>query len=292
MRGNFYFWSRALTIQRCSAGRARGIQTARLALCGLLLLVCGAAQAWSVPGHRMIGSMAESELTPAAAKQVKRLLAGEAEPTLAGVSAWADQIRESDSALARLSGPWHYVNFPLDGCDYVPTRDCKNGQCLVAALQSQIALLKNRKASRAQRADALKWVVHLIADVHQPLHTGYGFDRGGNDFQINWLGEGNNLHWVWDRMLLSTRGITESQHVQLLQQLQLPPDPLLDSTDPALDYALESCRLLRSVPIYPKSRKLKMAYIDTFLPVAESQVKRAAERLARLLNTIFASPTR
>jgi hypothetical protein len=257
------------------------------ALALTLVLFASFAAAWSEPGHRMIGAIAQTKLNPKAAAEVANLLAAEPEPSLAGVSAWADWVRGNDPEMARTTSNWHYVNFPQAGCAFVPKRDCSRGGCLVAALRKQLALLADRSQSKATRAVALKWVVHLIGDVHQPLHTGYGFDKGGNDFQINWLGEGNNLHWVWDRLLLSTRGIGESQHLAVLKKLPTPKDILKKSTDPALDYALESCQLLRSVPLYPKSRKLKLEYIDEFLPVAERQIILAGNRLARVLNGVL-----
>lgn len=257
------------------------------ALALALTLFAAFATAWSEPGHRMIGAIAGSRLNPKAAAEVANLLAAEAEPSLAGVSAWADWVRGNDPEMARTTSNWHYVNFPQSGCAFKPKRDCPRGGCLIAALRKQLALLADRSQPEAVRAVALKWVVHLIGDVHQPLHTGYGFDKGGNDFQINWLGEGNNLHWVWDRMLLSTRGIGEGQHLALLKKQSAPTDTLKKSTDPALDYALESCQLLRSVPLYPKSRKLKLEYVDQFLPIAERQITLAGNRLARVLNKVL-----
>lgn len=265
---------------------ASRLQPAAIAL-ALLFLCASFASAWSEPGHRMIGAIAQEKLNAKAARAVAMLLAAEPEPTLAGVSAWADWVRGNDPEMARTTSNWHYVNFPQAGCTFEPKRDCPRGGCLVAALRGQLKLLGDITQSNAARTQALKWVVHLVGDVHQPLHTGYGFDKGGNDFQVNWLGEGNNLHWVWDRLLLSSRGIGEQQHLALLKKLPKPLDALKKSNDPALDYALESCKLLRAVPLYPKSRKLKLDYIDTFLPVAEKQVLLAGNRLARLLNGVL-----
>jgi len=261
---------------------ARRFQPAAIAL--VLVLAAPVASAWSEPGHRMIGAIAQEKLNAKAASAVTALLAAEPEPTLAGVSTWADRIRASDPEMARTTSTWHYVNFPQSGCAFEAKRDCPGGRCLIAALRAQLKLLGDTAQPKPVRTQALKWVVHLVGDVHQPLHTGYGFDRGGNDFQVNWLGEGNNLHWVWDKLLLSTRGIGEQQHLALLKKLPGQVDSLKKSSDPALDYALDSCKLLRSVPLYPKSRKLRFEYIDTFLPIAEKQVLLAADRLALVLN--------
>ena len=266
---------------------ASRFQTAALLLA--LILFSPFASAWSEPGHRMIGAIAQEKLNAKAASAVAALLAAEPEPTLAGVSAWADWIRGTDPEMARSTSTWHYVNFPQSGCAFDAKRDCPGGRCLIAALRTQLKLLSDISQPTPVRTQALKWIVHLVGDVHQPLHTGYGFDRGGNDFQVNWLGEGNNLHWVWDRLLLSTRGIGEQQHLALLKKLPEPVDALKKSNDPARDYALESCKLLRAVPLYPKSRKLKLEYINTFLPIAEKQLLLAGGRLATVLNDALGS---
>jgi nuclease S1 len=224
----------------CNQPRAGIPFTGSFATVGLLLLMLWtqAACAWSAPGHRMIATMAEQQLPDSARKKLRALLAVEGATTLAEVATWADDLRESDAQFAQRTGAWHFINFPPDGgtgldaaaCKYLPERDCKAGNCAVRALETQSLRLGNRRLAKVERLEALKWVVHLIGDLHQPLHTGYAFDRGGNDFQINWLSEGRNLHWVWDRLLIDSKGLSEAEYIdELKRQPRLGRDPLRNS---------------------------------------------------------------
>ena len=97
---------------------------------------------------------------------------------MASVASWADQVRtEADER-------WHYVNMPPEAdCHYVPARDCPNGECVVGAIERQVAILRS-KAPDDERLRALKYLIHFIGDVHQPLHAGHGEDKGGNTFQL------------------------------------------------------------------------------------------------------------
>lgn len=159
--------------------------------------LCDPAQAFGADGHRLIAEFAEVRLTPAARTEVLRLLALEPGSTLPSISTWADEVRSPTTAA------WHYVNFARDAqCSYAPERNCIQGTCVVGATERQIASLADRKANDEDRLKALKWVVHLVADAHQPLHAGFADDRGGNSFQVQAFGRGTNLHSVWDSGLI------------------------------------------------------------------------------------------
>ena len=116
--------------------------------------------------------------------------------SLASISTCADDNRTPVTA------PWHYVNLPRDGtCRYEAERDCVSESCVVAAIERQAAVLAS-SASDEARLSALKYVVHFVADVHQPLHAGFADDRGGNTYQLQAFGRGTNLHAVWDTALI------------------------------------------------------------------------------------------
>jgi hypothetical protein len=144
-----------------------------LALTAIGTFLCCLAHAWGVEGHQVIATLAEQQLTAAARQEVARLLALEPGETLASVSTWADEHRNPQTAA------WHYVNFPRGDCHYVAARDCPDGSCVVEALNRQIEVLGS-SASDEVRLKALKYVVHFVGDVHQPLHAGYKDDRGGS----------------------------------------------------------------------------------------------------------------
>jgi hypothetical protein len=263
-------------------------------------LLAPSALAWSNLGHRLVGDLAQRHLTPAANAQVAELLAGEAEPSLAGVASWADDLRRSDADAFKKTASWHYINFPVGTCAYRPERDCPDGNCVVGQIERQRAILADRTLPLATRRDALKFLVHLVGDVHQPLHSGNRPDKGGNGFQISLRTDlkpeayaqkdyvdgvmGTNLHSVWDYYLLASTGLSAPLYANRLAALPWPPKAAgRKSLDPAA-WAGESCKLVDAQRLYPKSHKMDSRYLDAQRPLAERQVEVAAKRLADLLN--------
>lgn len=238
------------------------------------------ARAWGPLGHRLVGHLAQSELSPKARAEVARLLRGEAEPTLAGVSTWADELRSNDPGLGRRSSRWHYVNLAEDGCRYEAARDCKRGDCVVEAIRRQRAVLADRSKPDAARAQALKFLVHFVGDVHQPLHAGHAENRGGNDIQINLDGKGSNLHRLWDSELLATAKRAEPEWLTRLRKLPSPKDT---GTEPAR-WAEASCRVVLREGFMPPRAKIGQDYVLRWRPVAEGQLRQAGHALATLLN--------
>lgn len=260
------------------------------------------AMAWSNLGHRLVGDLAQRHLTPAANAQVAELLAGEAEPSLAGVASWADELRRSNPDAFKKTASWHYINFPVGSCAYQPKRDCPDGNCVVGQIERQRAILADRTLPLAMRRDALKFLVHLVGDVHQPLHSGNRTDKGGNGFQISLRTDlkpeayaqkdyvdgvmGTNLHSVWDYYLLASTGLSAPLYANRLAALPWPPKAAgRKSLDPAA-WAGESCGLIDSQHLYPKPKqhKLDQRYLDAQRPLAEQRIEVAAKRLSDLLN--------
>jgi len=261
----------------------------------LALLAClcgpGPAAAWGNHAHRIVGRLAQDQLRPAAAAEVARLLAGEAEPTLAGVATWADAEREAVTDLGKRTERWHFLNFPRGNCEYVPARDCPGGNCIVGAIDRQFVALGDAARPDAERAQALKFLVHLVADVHQPLHAGLREDKGGNTVQLSWRGEGWNLHSTWDRLLPKRRDLDPEAYAALLRgQAPLPDDPARRPGLQVVDWAVESCRIVQAPGFYPQGHKLADAYLDAQLPVAERRLRQSAQRLAGMLNYALARP--
>ena len=259
------------------------------ALTFLLLLAPATVLAWGKDGHRIVGELAQHQLKPAAQAEVTRLLAGEAEPTLAGVANWADELRETDPERKAPSSKWHYVNFPRADCHYTPPRDCPDGNCAVNAINRQFLILSDKTRSDAERAQALKFLVHIVGDAHQPLHAGYKDDRGGNEFQINYAGDGTNLHSIWDRAILKSRGLTPRDYVaELERQSPLPYDRTRLSDRPAVDWVTESCQLVQQGGLYPPKHEIGEDYIAKHRPLAEQRLRQAGARLADMINYALA----
>lgn len=257
----------------------------RTVLLALLLLFPALASAWGQQGHRIVGELAAAELSPRARAEVARLLAGEPEPTLAGVASWADALRDHDAEPGKRTVRWHFINFPRGQCRYAPTRDCPDGNCVVAAINRHFLLLSDRKRSDTERREALKFLVHFVGDVHQPLHASDRPDRGGNDYQISYRGEGWNLHSVWDSLIVRDRGLDPAAYAAVLRgRPPLPHDPTRASQTPALDWALESCRIVQQGALYPPGHVIRDAYLDTHRPLVERRLRQAGSRLAAMLN--------
>lgn len=269
----------------------------------VLLLLPSAAQAWSNPGHRLVGELAQRHLTPAAAAEVSKLLADEPEPTLAGVASWADELRKSSPEAYQRTQAWHYVNYRPGTCAYQPQRDCPDGNCVPGQIEAQRAILADRKRTPAERSEALKFLVHFVGDAHQPLHNSNRRDKGGNDFQVSLRTDlpptaalakhyvdgvmGTNLHSVWDYYILASEGLTGEQYADRLDALPWPPDGMDASRDPA-DWSMESCRLIDADRLYPKSHRMEARYLDAQRPLAERRIRVAARRLSDLLNATLA----
>ncbi len=264
----------------------------RALLWSLLVLSPADAVAFGPLGHRLVAKLAEERLSPPARAELERLL-GEG-VTLAAVSTWADELRDRDPERGRATARWHFVNLPREAaCRYDEARDCPEGQCIVAALQRQAALLADRSVAEGKRREALKWVVHLVGDIHQPLHAGYPEDRGGNLFQVHYLGRGSNLHALWDSGLLESARLNEGDYLDRLRvaAASVPPALTAYSADAARRWAEESCALIASLAIYPpRPGRLPRGYLETMRPHAEGRVVWAGLRLAELLEHTLTPP--
>lgn len=239
------------------------------------LVVCWSmpALAWGAQGHQVIALLAQTQLSTKARVEVERLLALEPGTNLASISTWADEHRNPASAT------WHYVNFPRGSCLYDAQRDCPNGRCVVAAIERQLAIIGSR-ASDKKRLVALKYLVHLVGDVHQPLHAGYRDDKGGNTYQLQAFMRGSNLHAVWDGGLIRQLNEAPSDMAERLQSLTVPA--WTRGLDPA-QAAEESCKLVATPGFYP-DRLVGSDYMRQFTPVMELRLAMAGARLAGLLN--------
>jgi nuclease S1 len=280
----------------------------------LLLAGCAPlAAAWGPEGHRTVGAIADRLLRPPAHAAVLELLAGDLDKfgrpsgrtTLEAVSDWADEIRGTPADRPR----WHYDNIPL--CARVPReRYCPGGQCNTAELERLAALLRDPRTTARERNEALKWVVHLVADIHQPLHAADNHDRGGNDVQVVLAGVHTrgrqSLHRAWDnelvRLALHTRsGQPPPANIDALaaEAQQLLADAGEGSPD---SWAFESNNLARNVAytypgfacniVSPGIVVLDAAYQQQAEALVRERLLLAGARLAALLNrTLAPAPT-
>ena len=245
------------------------------------------AFAWGPAAHEAVAALAAERLTPATTKEVAALLGRE---SLVQVSVWADDVR---TTTHKHTTGWHFTNIPLNSSGYQASRDCPQGSCLVSAIQRQEAILRDRTRPRVARAEALKFLIHLIADVHQPLHASDAGDRGGNNREIELVGGSRNLHAAWDSGIIQSLGSSARALVTGAKQwLQTHTESTL-AGGRALDWANESHGLARDI-VYLQVRgddAITGPERVEALRVIEQGIARAGVRLAAVLNRAMALAT-
>jgi hypothetical protein len=170
------------------------------------------AYAWGSKGHAVVAELAERGLSPNVAAQVRQLNFG---APLREIASLPDDWRAEETKGLRQgdTGALHYSNTPNDQAMFDRARDCKDDQCVVAAIEKYSAILKDKSQPRDKRREAMIYVVHFMGDLHQPLHAAGGqvkddqtgqmvMDRGGNLVKIRFLGIETNLHSAWDSALI------------------------------------------------------------------------------------------
>jgi hypothetical protein len=259
----------------------------------LLALFCAPYRllAWGVLGHRAVARIAENHLSPAAKREVARLLGRETMPL---VSTWADELRNDPQF--KDTAPWHYVNVPA-GLDYTAF-----AAQLKATVQPAPALptnayaallqvrqdLKDPKKTAEEKRIALKFLIHLVGDVHQPLHLGHLEDKGGNTIQVSWRGRDTNLHSIWDGDLVEYPGFTFTEMTAAYDRASSAQIKEWQKSDPTA-WLFESYQLC--APIYASAAtpptKFDWHFYPTFGPTVEDQILKAGIRLAGMLNEVF-----
>ena len=253
----------------------------RLLLAASLLLVPASAHAWGTLGHRLTARLAMDYLSSDARKEISRLLGGQ---SLADASTWADSIRSE----RRETSPWHYINVPVDSSFEGWARFCPPEGCVLSAIDRYATILADRKRPDAERAEALRFLIHFIGDLHQPLHVGERGDRGGNNVKVTWEGRPTNLHAVWDTYLISSAGLDEDEWLGRLRKTAERMHRKEVASGGAAEWGAESHALARDhVYDLPSPPELAGGYAAEHLPLAEQRLAQAGIRLAALLNRLL-----
>lgn len=248
----------------------------------LLLLTPLRLWAWGVDGHRAVGKIAENHLSRHAKREVLKLLGTE---TLPLVSTWPDEIRNYPAF--KETAPWHYVNTAsgLNHDQYIQQLKIQTAPNAYNALLTQLTILKDAKKTQAERLAALKFVVHLVGDVHQPLHAGHAEDRGGNDIKVKYRGKDTNLHSLWDSGLLEYQGLTYTEMATAYDaQLKGRTIRSLQAAPPEqwLWESYQSCAQLYQET--PNAADLDYRYYPAHAELMRQRIVEAGIRLAGLLN--------
>jgi len=250
----------------------------RFLIVHLIMLLSFSAFAWGPTGHRATGLIAEKYLNKKAKKELLRILGGE---SLAMASTWMDEIR-SDSTYDYMSD-WHWVTIQ-DGQTYEQCEKNPNGD-VVQTIERIVVELKSKKLSAKDEVEHLKILIHLIGDIHQPLHVGGGNDRGGNDVKVTWFRMDSNLHRVWDSDMIDD---THLSFTELGESLGKPSAEKLNSWQKSSvrDWATESMSYRKRVYDYGNG-KLGYRYAYLNFEIVRERLLQSGVRLARILNEIY-----
>ncbi len=235
---------------------------------------------WSKTGHRVVGEVAQENLTKKVAKAIAELLDGQ---SLAAISNFGDEIK-ADSSYRKFSA-WHYVNFPADK-KYGDEPPSKQGDLMIG-IEKCIEIIRNENNTKEDKAFYLKMLVHLIGDLHQPMHVGRLEDKGGNDIQVRWFNKGSNLHRVWDLNMIDDYGMSYTELASNLPRLSKAQKKAIQKGD-IYDWVEESqdlaSEIYGSVEI---GEKLYYRYSYDWWTTVEIQLEKGGLRLAKVLNGLF-----
>jgi len=253
----------------------------------LLLTVARWGFAWGPEGHHVTVLLAEQYLTVRSAALAKDLLGAE---SLLDASVWADNYRQDHPE----TGPWHYIDIPLQETTLDLRRDCPHGDCVLAKTQAFLAALRDPGAARTDKAEALKYVIHFVGDLHQPLHDADNNDKGGNmrlvqlGFHVPPPGLTDNLHWLWDTGLIERINSNDQALAEIIRRRITDEDRAAWAKGGLKDWVLEAHRLARTVAYQGLGSAtpavISPEYERQADQVIETQLARAGIRLALLLN--------
>lgn len=244
---------------------------------------------WGPQGHSISAQIAQHLLTPKAHNMVKDVLNGE---EIADVASWADRVKHSTDY--RWSGPLHFINTPDWLCDFSYRRDCVNNRCVAGAIGNYTV----RVASRNNPNESLKFLIHYIGDIHQPLHVGFIGDKGGNTLKGHFLGHKTNLHQVWDSGIIHERlhrdfGGSEDAYVNWVLS-GIRSGKWVVEIGEVDDWADESVALACSNAYVDVDGShiedgfdLGEAYYQANVGVLDSQLVKAGVRLAYVVNNLY-----
>lgn len=236
---------------------------------------------WGQTGHRVTGKIAEQYLSRGAKRKIEKILDGQ---SLAFVSTFGDDIK-SDPRFRKYD-PWHYVNLEEGETEYSEEKANPEGD-LVMAIRESIEVLEDENASKEDKRFFLKLLVHFVGDLHQPLHSGRGSDRGGNDIEVEWFSDETNLHRVWDSEMIDSFQMSYSELAINAEDLSRRQIKAIASGS-ILDWMYESKELSNEVyASVEDGDELGYRYMYDWFPVVRKQLHKGGIRLAHILNRIY-----
>ncbi|WP_099092392.1 S1/P1 nuclease [Lutibacter profundi] len=235
---------------------------------------------WGKTGHRTIGEIANQYLKNKTKHKIAELLNGQ---SLALVSTFADDIK-SDRHYDEFY-TWHYVNMPFN-VDYQHSIKNKKGD-LVTGIAKCKEVIKDKNSTKEEKAFYLKLLVHLIGDLHQPMHAGRKEDKGGNMIQVQWFGAGTNLHAVWDTKMINQFGMAYTELADNADKISKEQVKFLEEGS-IIDWVNETHKLsIKTYASVKVGENLRYAYMYNHFALVRSQLQKGGIRLAKVLDDLF-----
>lgn len=252
-----------------------------IALAVVVAALPSPAMAWGKTGHRVVAAIADHHLSGLARAHIREILGVENLPEAAN---WPDEMRSDPHPFwQKTSSPWHYVT--VGGMTY--DRAPPEGDAL-GALHFFRKMVLDPNTSLEHRQLALRFIVHIIGDLHQPLHNGRPGDRGGNNVKVKWFGRDSNLHAVWDTGMIEETGYSYTELTERLVRHTRSEDVIAWWNPKATDWIAESVQIRER--IYPENPELGYEYIYRHQPTVDLRLKQGGVRLAAYLNAMFDDP--
>jgi S1/P1 Nuclease len=249
------------------------------------LAISNTSNAWGVLGHRIVGQIADSYLTPKAKLEIGKILGFE---SIAIASNWPDFIK-SDPAYKYLS-TWHYVNLK-GGLSFDSLKLFLNKDTAVDAYTKVNFIVNELKKSKLLPTETkqlyVRLLIHIIGDLHQPLHVGREEDRGGNAIKVKWFSEETNLHVVWDEKLVGFQQLSYTEYATFLNHVSVP-QKLAWQKNTLIDWIYDSYKLAEQVYAETKpDSRLDFAYNFKFVAPMNDQLLKGGLHLSFVFNDIF-----
>lgn len=259
----------------------------KLLLLVLLFILPFTSNAWGILGHRIVGAIADSYLTAKAKAEIRKILGTE---SISMASNWADFIK-SDSTYKHLD-PWHYVNYDKN-LSYEQIKEVMKKDTSVNAytkLNFLIKELKKKNLEKSKKLMYLRLLIHIVGDIHQPLHVSPVGSTGGNDIRVNWFSTPSNLHRVWDSHLIEQQQLSYSEYVADINHTTLTQRKKWQ-TEPLSRWFYDSYVIAQELHNEIKESNPRLGYRYNFdhIHTVNDQLLKGGVRLAGLLNEIFGS---
>ena len=237
------------------------------------------AISWGLTGHRVVGEIAQKHISGKAKKNLQRVFGHQG---LAYNANWMDFIK-SDAQYDHMK-PWHYCTIP-DDKTYAEAGTPEEKD-IIWAINDFTGQLKSDTLTLDEERFALRVLIHLVGDIHQPLHVGNGEDRGGNDVKLKYFWQSSNLHRVWDSGMIDGEKLSYTEFAQFIDHNEKDEIEKLQNSTP-LDWANESKSLRASVYDIEGQDNLTYRYVYDHKAQVHRRLKEAGIRLAGLLNEIY-----